>query len=43
MSDLVSDVLLGFLALYLVDSVGVSPARAGVAVAVWAGVGLAGD
>jgi MFS transporter, FSR family, fosmidomycin resistance protein len=43
MADLLSDVLLGFLALYLVDSAGVSPARAGLAVGVWAVVGLAGD
>jgi FSR family fosmidomycin resistance protein-like MFS transporter len=42
-SDFMLDVLLGFLALYMVDVVGVSPALAGVAVAVWSGVGLVGD
>ena len=42
-SDLILDVLLGFLALYMVDVVGVSPAQAGLAVAVWSAVGLAGD
>ena len=42
-SDLMLDVLLGYLALYFVDVVGVSPAQAGVAVAVWTGVGLLGD
>lgn len=31
-SDLMLDVLLGFLALYLVDAVGTTPARAGAAV-----------
>jgi FSR family fosmidomycin resistance protein-like MFS transporter len=42
-SDLMLDVLLGFLALYFVDIVGVTPARASAAVAVWTGVGLLGD
>jgi len=42
-SDLMLDILLGFLALYLVDVVGVTPAQAGLAVAVWTGVGLLGD
>jgi MFS transporter, FSR family, fosmidomycin resistance protein len=42
-SDLMLDVLLGFLALYCVDVVGVTPAQAGMAVAVWTGVGLLGD
>ena len=42
-SDLMLDVLLGFLALYLVDVGGVTPAQAGLAVAVWTGVGLLGD
>ena len=42
-SDLMLDVLLGFLALYLVDVVGVTPAQAGLAVAVWTTVGLVGD
>jgi len=42
-SDLMLDVLLGFLALYFVDVVGTTPAQAGVAVAVWTGVGLLGD
>jgi MFS transporter, FSR family, fosmidomycin resistance protein len=42
-SDLMLDVLLGYLALYMVDVVHVSKAEAGFAVAVWTGVGLAGD
>jgi FSR family fosmidomycin resistance protein-like MFS transporter len=42
-SDLMLDVLLGFLALYMVDIVGVTPAQGGLAVAVWTSVGLAGD
>ena len=42
-SDLMLDVLLGFLALYFVDVVGATPAQAGLAIAVWAGVGLVGD
>ncbi len=37
------DVLLGFLALYLVDVVGATPAQAGAAVAVWTGLGLLGN
>ncbi len=42
-SDFMLDVLLGFLALYFVDVARVSPALAGLAVAVWSGVGLVGD
>jgi FSR family fosmidomycin resistance protein-like MFS transporter len=42
-SDLMLDVLLGFLALYFVDVVGATPAEAAIAVAVWTGVGLVGD
>jgi FSR family fosmidomycin resistance protein-like MFS transporter len=42
-SDLMLDVLLGFLALYFVDVTGASVAQAAVAVAVWTVVGLAGD
>ncbi len=42
-SDLMLDVLHGFLALYFVDVVGVDEAQAGLAVAVWTGVGLIGD
>jgi MFS transporter, FSR family, fosmidomycin resistance protein len=42
-SDLMLDVLLGFLALYFVDVVGVTPAQAGVAVGVWTACGLLGD
>jgi MFS transporter, FSR family, fosmidomycin resistance protein len=41
--DLLLDVLLGFLALYFVDVVGVDAGQAGVAVLVWVGVGLIGD
>jgi FSR family fosmidomycin resistance protein-like MFS transporter len=42
-SDLMLDVLLGFLALYFVDTVGVNASQAGLAVAVWSAVGLLGD
>ena len=42
-SDLMLDVLLGFLALYMVDVAGATPAQAGLTVAVWTGVGLLGD
>jgi FSR family fosmidomycin resistance protein-like MFS transporter len=42
-SDFMLDILLGFLALYMVDVAGVSETSAGVAVAVWSGVGLLGD
>lgn len=42
-SDLMLDVLLGYLALYFVDVVGASEIEAGAAVAVWTGVGLVGD
>lgn len=42
-SDLMLDVLYGFLALYFVDVVRVSPASAAFAVAIWTGVGMLGD
>jgi FSR family fosmidomycin resistance protein-like MFS transporter len=42
-SDLMLDVLLGLLALYLVDVGGAGPHQAGAAVAVWTGLGLVGD
>ena len=42
-ADLLLDVLHAYVALYFVDVVGVSGARAGLAVAVWTGVGLLGD
>jgi len=42
-SDLMLDVLLGFLALYFVDVVGATPTQAGAAVAVLTGTGLLGD
>jgi FSR family fosmidomycin resistance protein-like MFS transporter len=42
-SDLMLDGLHGFLALYFVDVVGVGDAGAGLAIAVWTGVGLVGD
>jgi len=42
-ADLLMDILLGYLALYMVDVVGVDPGRAALAVAVWTGVGLLGD
>jgi FSR family fosmidomycin resistance protein-like MFS transporter len=42
-TDLMGDVLFGFLALHFVDVVGVSPAQAALAVAVWTAGGLVGD
>ncbi|MCB9455710.1 MAG: MFS transporter [Anaerolineaceae bacterium] len=42
-SDFMLDILLGYLALYMVDIAGASEAQAGIAVAVWAVVGLVGD
>jgi FSR family fosmidomycin resistance protein-like MFS transporter len=41
--DLMLDVFLGFLALYFVDVAGIKPVEAGIAVAIWTGVGLLGD
>jgi MFS transporter, FSR family, fosmidomycin resistance protein len=43
LSDLLLDVFLGFLALYLVDEAGASVSAAGLAVAVRTGAGLAGS
>jgi FSR family fosmidomycin resistance protein-like MFS transporter len=43
LSDLMLDVFLGFLALYLVDEVGASVAMGSLAVAVWTGAGLVGS
>jgi FSR family fosmidomycin resistance protein-like MFS transporter len=42
-SDLMLDVLYGFLALYFVDVVGITPTQAALAVSVWLVVGLVGD
>jgi len=42
-SDLMLDILLGFLALYMVDVGGTTPVQAGLAVGVWSLVGLLGD
>lgn len=42
-SDLMLDVLLGYLALYFVDVVGWTEANAAVAITIWTGVGLLGD
>ncbi|MBD2020312.1 MFS transporter [Leptolyngbya sp. FACHB-36] len=42
-SDLMLDVLRGFIALYFVDLVGTNSMQAGVAVMVWLGFGLLGD
>jgi MFS transporter, FSR family, fosmidomycin resistance protein len=42
-SDLLLDVLTGYVGVYLVDVVGVSPAKAAIAVAIRLGAGLAGD
>jgi FSR family fosmidomycin resistance protein-like MFS transporter len=43
LADLMLGVLVAFLALYLVDVVGLTPASAAVAVGVWTASGLAGD
>jgi FSR family fosmidomycin resistance protein-like MFS transporter len=43
LGDLMLDVLLGFLALYGTDVAAVSPAAAGLMVAVWSGIGILGD
>jgi len=43
LADLLLDVFHGYLALYFMDVVGASGAGAGLAVAVWTGVGLLGD
>lgn len=42
-SDLMLDVLYGFLALYFVDVAGLSPGVAAMAVAAWTGAGVVGD
>ncbi len=42
-SDLMLDVLYGYLALYFVDVVGLTEVKAALAVAVWTGFGLLGD
>jgi MFS transporter, FSR family, fosmidomycin resistance protein len=42
-SDLMLDVLHGFLALYFVDVAGLGPVEAGLALGIWTGAGLAGD
>ena len=42
-ANLMMDVLHGFLALYFVDVAGASASTASLAIAVWTGVGLAGD
>ena len=42
-SDLMLDVLLGFLALYFVDVVGLTSNCAALGIAVWSGLGLLGD
>jgi MFS transporter, FSR family, fosmidomycin resistance protein len=42
-ANLMLDILLGYLALYFVDVVHVNEAEAGIAVAVWSGIGLLGD
>ncbi len=42
-SDLMLDVLLGFLALYFVDVARLTPAQAALGIAVWSGLGLLGD
>ncbi len=43
LTDLLGDVLLGYLAVYLVDAGGAGPVKAGLAIAIWSGAGLAGD
>lgn len=42
-SDFMLDILLGFLALYMVDVAGATPEQGALAVAVWTGVGVIGD
>lgn len=42
-SDLLLDVLLGYLALYMVDVAHATPAQGGLAVALWTGMGLLGS
>ncbi len=42
-SDLMLDVLYGYLALYFVDVVGFSASKAALGVAIWTGFGLVGD
>ena len=42
-SDLMLDVLLGFLALYFVDVAGLTAGQAALGIAVWSGLGLLGD
>jgi len=42
-SDLMLDVLLGFLALYFVDVARLTPGQAALGIAVWSGLGLLGD
>ncbi len=42
-SDLMGDVLFGFIALYFVDVAGLSPTKAVLAVVIWSGVGLVAD
>lgn len=42
-SDLMLDVLRGFVALYFVDVIGATTAQASLAIAVWLGFGLLGD
>ncbi|HYE66052.1 MAG TPA: MFS transporter [Pyrinomonadaceae bacterium] len=43
LADLLLDGLYGFLALYFVDVVGATQVQAGLAIAIWTGVGLPGD
>lgn len=42
-SDLMLDILRGFIALYFVDVMGANPTQASLAVSVWLGFGLLGD
>jgi len=42
-SNLMLDVMFSLLALYMVDIVGVTQTQAGIAIAVWTGIGLIGD
>ncbi len=43
LTDLLGDVFLGYLAVYLVDAGGAGVVRAGVGIAIWSGAGLVGD
>ncbi len=43
LTDLLGDVFLGYVAVYLVDASGAGVVKAGLGIAIWSGAGLAGD